>query len=333
MNQTGSGALRAGPFPEGEVTNADATPTVPLERKRGFLTRLVRCWELYLFLLPTLLYYAIFQYGPLYGMQIAFRDYMGALGIWGSPWVGLANFERFFHSAFFVNLFSNTVILSLLMLVFSFPMPVVFALMLNQLGSQRYKKILQTVSYAPHFISTVVFVGMIFLFTSPSVGIINILTSKLGWDRIYYMGKLGWFRPVYVLSDIWQETGWGAIIYLAALAGINPELYEAATIDGATKLQRILHIDVPAILPTATILLVLRSGSIMSLGFEKAFLMQTALNLGHSEIISTYVYKVGLVGAQFSFGSAVGLFNSVVNLALLLIVNRVARSLGGMSLW
>lgn len=293
----------------------------------------MRSWQLYAFLLPTLLYFAVFHYGPLYGAQIAFRDYLGALGIWGSPWVGLKNFQRFFNSAYFVNLLSNTVILSVLMLVFSFPMPVIFALMLNQLRAQKYKRVVQTVSYAPHFISTVVFVGMLFLFTSPSVGIINILVSKLGGPRIYYMGSAAWFRPVYVLSDIWQETGWGAIIYLAALSGINPELYEAATIDGATKFQRILHIDIPAILPTVTILLVLRAGAIMSLGFEKAFLMQSSLNLEVSEIISTYVYKVGLQGAQFSFASAVGLFNSVANLVLLLIVNRVARALGETSLW
>ncbi len=293
----------------------------------------MRSWQLYLFLLPTLLYFGIFHYGPLYGAQIAFRDYLGALGIWGSPWVGLANFARFFSSAFFTNLLTNTVSLSLLILVFSFPMPVILALMLNQIGNQKYKRIVQTVSYAPHFISMVVFVGMLFLFTSPSVGIINILAEKIGLPRIYYMGNVAWFRPVYVLSDIWQETGWGAIIYLAALSGINPELYEAATIDGATKFQRILHIDIPAILPTVTILLVLRSGAIMSLGFEKAFLMQTALNLDHSEIISTYVYKVGLLGAQFSYGAAVGLFNSVANLALLLVVNRVARALGETSLW
>jgi putative aldouronate transport system permease protein len=315
------------------VLNTVTTPAVPQQAKRGFLARAARAWQLYLFLLPTLLYFGIFQYGPLYGAQIAFRDYLGPLGIWGSPWVGLANFERFFKSAYFVNLLTNTLSLSLLMLVFSFPMPVIFALMLNQIGHQRYKKMVQTISYAPHFISMVVFVGIIFLFTSPSTGIINVLTSKVGLPRIYYMGNVAWFRPVYVLSDIWQETGWGAIIYLAALAGINPELYEAATIDGATKFQRILHIDIPAILPTVTILLVLRSGAIMSIGFEKAFLMQTALNLDHSEIISTYVYKVGLLGSQFSFGSAVGLFNSVVNMALLLVVNRVARALGGTSLW
>jgi putative aldouronate transport system permease protein len=318
-----------------EGTVAENTTTLPgsSQAKRGTVARIMRAWQLYLFLLPTLIYFAVFQYGPLYGAQIAFRDYLGALGIWGSPWVGFANFARFFKSSLFMNLLSNTLSLSLMILVFSFPMPVIFALMLNQFRNQRYKRIVQTVSYAPHFISTVVFVGMMFLFTSPSTGIINILISKIGGPRIYYMGRLDWFRAVYVLSDIWQETGWGAIIYLAALTSINPELYEAATMDGATKFQRILHVDIPAILPTVIIMLVLRSGSIMSLGFEKAFLMQTALNLEHSEIISTYVYKVGLLGAQFSFGSAVGLFNSVVNLTLLLIVNRVARAIGETSLW
>jgi putative aldouronate transport system permease protein len=315
------------------VTNTVAAPAVPRQARHGFLARAMRSWQLYLFLLPTLLYFGIFHYGPLYGAQIAFRDYLGPLGIWGSPWVGLQNFARFFNSPMFVNLLSNTVILSVLILVFSFPMPVIFALLLNQIGNQKYKRIVQTVSYAPHFISMVVFVGILFLFTSPSVGIINILASKIGLPRIYYMGKVAWFRPVYVLSDIWQETGWGAIIYLAALSGINPELYEAATIDGATKFQRILHIDIPSILPTVTILLVLRTGAIMSVGFEKAFLMQTALNLDQSEIISTYVYKVGLQGAQFSFASAVGLFNSVANLTLILIVNRVVRALGETSLW
>ena len=315
------------------MTNTEAAPVPPKKAKRTFLVKATRTWELYLFLLPTLLYFGIFHYGPLYGIQIAFRDYMGVLGIWGSPWVGLEHFLRFFKSVYFVNLLSNTLLLSLSMLIFSFPVPIIFALMLNQLGSNRYKRIVQTVSYAPHFISMVVFVGMLFLFTSPSTGIINVLVSKLGGPRIYYMANLAWFRPLYVLSDIWQETGWGAVIYLATLSGVNPELYEAASIDGASKFQRILYIDIPSILPTATILLVLRAGTIMSLGFEKSFLMQTPLNLEQSEIISTYVYKVGLQGAQFSFGAAVGFFNSVANLLLLVIVNKVARKYGETSLW
>ncbi len=297
------------------------------------LTRAKRSYELYLFLLPTLLYFAIFHYGPMYGIQIAFRDYLGVLGIWGSPWVGLEHFRRFFNSAYFVNLLSNTILLSLYGLLFEFPIPILFALMLNQVGGKRYRKLVQTISYAPHFISTVVFVGIIFMFLSPSTGIVNILLGGLGLERVYFMGSSAWFRPVYVISNIWKGTGWGAIIYLATLAGINPELYEAATIDGATKVQRILHIDIPGILPTVTILLILRTGSIMSIGFEQAFLMQTPLNLETSEIISTYVYRVGLMGAQFSFGAAVGLFNSVINLMLIALVNRFAQSIGETSLW
>jgi len=312
--------------------SSEARNRAPKARVSAF-KEIRRHYELYLFLLPTLLYYLIFHYGPMYGVQIAFRDYLGALGIWGSPWVGLEHFKRFFNSTFFWPLLTNTVALSLLNLVFGFPVPVIFALMLNQMRPGRYRKMVQTISYAPHFISTVVFVGIIFIFTSPSTGIVNILLDALGGKRIYFMGSVPWFRPVYVISDIWQETGWGAIIYLATLAGINPELYEAATIDGASKLQRILHIDVPGILPTVTVLLILRTGTIMSIGFEKAFLMQTPLNLDMSEIISTYVYKVGLVGAQFSFGAAVGVFNSVVNLIMIAVVNRVASSLGETSLW
>ena len=232
-----------------------------------------------------------------------------------------------------MNLLSNTILLSFFGLIFDFPVPILFALMLNQIGNKRYRKLVQTISYAPHFISTVVFVGIIFIFLSPSTGIVNILLDALGLERTYFMGSSGWFRPVYVISNVWQGTGWGAIIYLAALAGINPELYEAAIIDGATKMQRILHIDIPGILPTVTIMLIMRTGSIMAIGFEKAFLMQTPLNLETSEIISTYVYKVGLMGAQFSFGAAVGLFNSVVNLMLIALVNRFARSVGETSLW
>ena len=290
-------------------------------------------YELYLFLLPTLLYFIIFHYGPLYGAQIAFRDFMGPLGIWKSPWVGFAQFSRFFKSAFFWQLLRNTLALSLYGLVFGFPVPVIFALLLNQIRHRSYKKLVQTISYAPHFISTVVFVGIIFIFLSPSTGIVNLFLRGIGGQSVYFMGKSAWFRPVYVISDIWKETGWSAIIYLATLASVSPELYEAAKIDGASKLQQIIHVDIPGILPTVTILLILRVGAVMSIGFEKAFLMQTALNLDQSEIISTYVYKVGLLGAQFSFGSAVGLFNSVVNLILIVIVNRVARVLGNTSLW
>jgi putative aldouronate transport system permease protein len=290
-------------------------------------------FDLYLFLLPALLYFIIFHYWPMYGALIAFKDFIPIKGILGSPWVGFAHFQRFFQSYFFSLLIRNTLLLSLFSIVLVFPAPIIFALMLNQVGAKRYRKIVQTASYIPHFISTVVFVGMIFIYLSPGVGFVNRLIRGLGGETVNFMGSAVWFRPVYILSDIWKSTGYGAIIYLAALAGINPELHEAAIVDGATKIQRIRHIDIPGITPTIVILLILRIGQVMNIGFQKAFLMQTALNMDASEIIPTYVYKQGLLGAQFSFASAVGLFNSVINLVLIIAVNQFARKVSDNSLW
>ncbi len=294
--------------------------------------RIIRNYDLYLYLLPTLLYFAVFHYGPMYGIQIAFKDFYPAFGIAGSPWIGFDHFQRFFRSHFFNILIRNTLVLSFYG-VLMFPVPVIFALMLNQIRHTRYKRLVQTVSYAPHFISTVVLVGMLFVFLSPTTGMINNAVKSLGGPVTDFMGKAKWFRHIYIWSGVWQNTGWAAIIYLAALMGINPELHEAAIMDGATKLRRIFHVDIPGILPTVVVMLILRSGRIMSVGFEKAFLMQTALNLDTSEIIATYVYKTGLLGAQFSFASAVGLFNSIINLILITLVNRFARVVGGSSLW
>lgn len=290
-------------------------------------------FDLYLFLLPAVLYFIIFHYWPMYGALIAFKDFMPVKGILGSPWVGFAHFERFFQSYFFSLLIRNTLLLSLFSIVFVFPAPVIFALMLNQVGSKRFKRTMQTASYVPHFISTVVFVGMIFIYLSPSIGFVNRFIRALGGETINFMGSAPWFRPVYIMSDIWKSTGYNAIIYLAALSGISPELHEAAIVDGATKLQRIRHIDIPGITPTFVIILILRIGQVMNIGFQKTFLMQTALNMDTSEIIPTYVYKQGLLGAQFSFASAVGLFNSVINLVLIIAVNQFARKISEHSLW
>lgn len=269
----------------------------------------------------------------MYGAIIAFKDFIPVKGILGSPWVGFAHFQRFFHSYFFTLLIKNTLLLSLFSIVFVFPAPVVFALMLNQVDKKRFKKTMQTASYIPHFISTVVFVGMIFIYLSPSLGFVNRFIKALGGEAINFMGSAVWFRPVYIISDIWKSTGYGAIIYLAALSGINPELHEAAIVDGATKLQRIRHIDIPGITPTFVIILILRIGQVMNIGFQKAYLMQTALNMDASEIIPTYVYKQGLLGAQFSFASAVGLFNSIINLVLIIAVNQFAKKISEHSLW
>ena len=293
-------------------------------RKKGKRWRINM--ELYLFfLLPAIIMIFIFNYVPMWGAQIAFRNYMPSKGMLGSPWVGLTHFMRFIQSYQFWNLMKNTIGISLYQLVAGFPLPILLALMLNQLRNGPFKKITQTVTYAPHFISIVVLIGLLNVFLNPRNGLVNMLLQRMGIDPVYFLGQEDLFWHLYVLSGIWQSTGWAAILYLAALAGIDPELYEAAKIDGTSRFQRIRYIDMPGILPTIIILFILNAGRLMNVGFEKTYLMQNPLNLQVSEVISTYVYKVGLIQAQFGFASAVGLFNGVVNLILLYLVDRVAR--------
>lgn len=296
-------------------------------------TRIIRARQLYLLLLPTLIAVFVFQYIPMYGVMIAFKNFKPYRGILGSEWVGLYNFERFFNSPSFWRLIGNTLGLSVYQLAAGFPIPIILALAMNIIPGPRFKRTVQMVTYAPHFISTVVIVGMLGVFLSKNFGLANHLIAAFGGERVFFLGRPEWFRSLYVWSGIWQSAGWGTIIYLAALAGIDPELHEAAIVDGAVMRQRVWHIDVPGILPTVVILLILNLGQVMSVGFEKAYLMQNALNLENSEIISTYVYKVGLLNAQYSFSAAVGLFNAVINLVLLLLVNRAAKALGQTGLW
>lgn len=290
-------------------------------------------YELYLFILPVVLVYAIFKYYPMYGVQIAFKNFRASKGIWESEWVGFEHFIRFFEAYNFWPIMENTILLSLYSLIFGFPIPILVALMLNQMLAKRYKKFVQTVIYAPHFISTVVLVGMLNVFLSPNSGIVNHVISFFGGDPVLFMANEGWFRPLYILSGIWQETGFATIIYLAALAGVNPELHEAAVMDGASKWKRVKHVDIPGIMPTIIILMVLAVGNIMSVGFEKAYLMQSDLNYGASNIIPTYVYEQGIQKAQYSFSAAIGLFNAIINVVLLVSVNRVAKKLTETSLW
>lgn len=288
---------------------------------------------LYLFLLPALLYILLFQYVPLYGIQIAFKDFVAIEGIWNSPWVGFKHFSAFFSSYRFWDLIRNTLTLSLYRIAIGFPMPILLALLLNYTTFRRLGKFAQTATYAPHFISVVVMVGMLLLFLSPSNGVINKLLGFIGIDPVFFMGEAGYFKHIYVWSGIWQTTGWSSIIYIAALTSVSPELHEAAVIDGANKLERIWHIDVPSILPTAIILLVMDVGRVMNVGFEKVLLMQNDLNLPASEIISTYTYKVGLLNAQYSYSTAIGLFNNIINFILLISVNKLAKRISGTGLW
>ncbi len=292
-----------------------------------------RNWDLYVLITPVVIYFLIFKYWPMYGVQIAFKDFIANKGIWGSPWRGFKHFRRFFRSYHFWPLIRNTVGISVYQLAVGFPIPIIFALMLNEVKNEKFKKSVQTITYAPHFLSTVVLVGMMTAMLSPKNGIVNEFIKLLGKEPIYFMAEANWFKTVYVWSGIWQNTGWNSIIYMAALAGIDPQLYEAAIVDGASKWQRMWNITIPGILPTAITLLILNTGRIMNVGFEKVFLMQNGLNLTSSEVISTYVYKAGLIGAEYSFSAAVGLFNSIINFILLITVNKISRKTTETSLW
>lgn len=294
---------------------------------------LSRNWDLYLLTLPVVVYFILFKYAPMYGIQIAFKDYIATKGIWGSPFVGFKHFERFFRSYHFKTVVKNTLGISIYQLLAGFPVPIILALMMNEVKNPKFKKTVQTVTYAPHFLSTVVLVGMLTSMLSPRNGIVNQVLKSFGMEPIYFLGEAKMFKSIYVWSGIWQNAGWNSIIYMAALAGIDPQLYEAAIVDGATKRQRIYHITIPGILPTAITLLILNTGNIMDVGFEKVYLMQNGLNLTSSEVISTYVYKSGLIGTEYSFSTAVGLFNSIINCALLVIVNKISRRTTETSLW
>lgn len=297
------------------------------------LKSLRKNWELYVLISPVVLYFLLFEYWPMYGVQIAFKDFIASQGIWGSPWVGFKHFERFFDSYFFWRLIGNTLGISLYELAVGFPVPILLALMINEVRQKMFRRWVQTITYAPHFLSTVVVVGMVVMFLSPNQGIVNVIIRAFGGDEIAFMTQPEWFKSIYVLSGVWQHMGWSSVIYLAALAGIDPQQHEAARVDGASRLQRIWHINLPGIRPTIVILLILNVGSVMGVGFEKVFLMQNSLNMPASDVISTYVYRSGIIGAQYSFSAAVGLFNSIVSFVLLLTVNRIARRMSETSLW
>ncbi|WP_246218224.1 ABC transporter permease [Litoribacterium kuwaitense] len=293
----------------------------------------LQSWELYIFILPAFLYFLIFHYFPMYGVLIAFKNYVPTQGVWGSEWVGFQHFIDFFNSYYFWDLIRNTIGISLYSLAVGFPLPILLALSFNELKDTIFKRTVQTVTYAPHFISVVVMSGMIIAFLSPSTGMINHFLGLFGIGPINFMSQPEWFKTIFVFSDVWQNTGWGTIIYLAALAGVDPQRHEAAIVDGATRLQRIWHINIPAIAPTMVILLILNTGNLLSVGFEKILLLQNPLNMETSDVIATFVYRVGLLDAQYSFSAAVGLFNALINAALLIAVNQISRKVSETSLW
>ncbi|SMF65207.1 carbohydrate ABC transporter membrane protein 1, CUT1 family (TC 3.A.1.1.-) [Paenibacillus uliginis N3/975] len=295
--------------------------------------RVKKNWDLYLLILPVIAFFLIFEYGPMYGLQIAFKDFIANKGILDSPWVGLKHFERFFDSYYFWRLLGNTLGIGLYQLLVGFPIPIILALLINEVRSKKFSRFVQTITYAPHFLSTVVMVGVLFIFLSPQTGLLNSLITSLGGKPIDFLTQPEWFKSIFVLSGVWQQMGWSSIIYLAALAGIDQQLHEAARVDGASRWQRIWHINLPGIMPTIIVLLILNMGSLLSVGFEKVFLMQNTLNMPASDIISTHVYRKGIIDGQYSYSAAVGLFNSVINFTLLVIVNRIARKVNNTSLW
>lgn len=282
-------------------------------------------WQLYIMCLPAVIYFLIFAYKPMYGIIIAFKNYSMRKGIMGSPWIGFGNFERLFSSYWFPIILKNTLTLSGLTLILGFPIPILLALILNEVQNSRFRKGFQTISYAPHFISTVVLCGMLTLFLSPSSGVINRFITMLGGEHINFLQEPSMFKWVYVLSGVWQEMGWGSIIYFATLSGVDKALIEAADIDGASRLQKIWYINLPVLVPTILILLILNCGSLLSVGYEKVFLLQNPTNLSASEVISTFVYKSGLEKSDFSFGAAADLFNSVVNTIVLVLANTISK--------
>ena len=305
--------------------------------RRGAQTwrEIKRGWQLYVMLLLPVLYLLVFHYWPMYGVQIAFRNFNVVDGITGSPWVGLAHFERFVTSYNFWQIIKNTLILSIYSLAAGFPLPILLALSLNNVGQAWFRRTVQMVGYAPYFISVVVMVGIIFILLDPRFGLVNQLLGLIGFGPVDFMGNAAYFRQIYVWSGVWQYAGFSCIIYLAALTSVDPTLHEAAIIDGANKLQRIRDIDLPTIMPVAVVLLILEMGAVLSIGFEKILLLQNPINLPVSEVIDTYVYHVGLTGQlpQFSYAAAIGLFQSVIALILIVVVNQLARRIEGAALW
>ena len=294
----------------------------------------LKAWQLYVLLIPALLWAIIFAYYPMYGVVIAFKDYKIRAGILGSPWADpiLKYFQQFFSTSIALNAIKNTIVISLESLVIAFPIPIIFALLLNQIQGNRIKKTIQTISYAPYFMSNVVVVSIISVFFAAN-GVVNNLVTSAGGKETLFTSLPEWFRTLFIGSNIWQTMGFNAVIFIAALTAISPDYYEAATIDGASRFQRILYIDIPMILPTIILMLILQIGNIMNVGYEKAYLMQNGSNTIVSELISTYVYKVGLQTAQYSFATAVGLFNSVVNFIILVTANFIAKKVSDISIF
>lgn len=303
------------------------------QKAQGLLRAVRKEYGLYLLFLIPLIWYLVFMYYPMYGLQIAFRRYNARLGITGSPWVGLQYFMQFFNSYYFGSLVVNTLVLNVYQMALGFPIPIILALIINEIRCRPLQKAVQNVTYIPYFLSMVVVVSMLTLFSNPNYGLFNKIAGLFGGGGVDYMAKEECFRTLYVFSGVWQNMGFNSVIYIAALSAIDPQLYEAAAIDGASRMKKIIHISLPCIMPTIVILFIMRIGSLMNVGFEKVLLMQNTVNMGASDVISTFIYRNGIQKGQFSYSAAVGIFNSLINLILLVGANALTRRLGNNSLW
>ncbi|GIO68905.1 ABC transporter permease [Paenibacillus cookii] len=302
-------------------------------RSKEMLRHIRRDRELLLLFIPCILFYVIFRYGPLYGLIIAFKDYSVFTGVLGSDWVGLKHFIKFFGNQDFWMLFRNTLLLGFYTLVFGFPFPILLAVLLNEVRVQWFKKSVQTLSYLPAFLSVVIISSMIIDFLSPTNGLLNQLLAALGFEKKYFLADSGWFRPIYVISEIWGTVGYESIIYLAAIAGISPTLYEAAKVDGATRFHMIRHITIPGLMPTMLIMFILKTGSMIRVGYEKVLLLYNPMTYNVADVFSTYVYRKGLLESNYSYAAAVGMFEALVAMVMLLGANAVSRKIGGKGLW
>jgi putative aldouronate transport system permease protein len=309
------------------------TTVTPAAHRKPLMNVLRRDYQLWLFLLPAVAVIFVFNYVPMYGIQLAFRDFDFRKGLTGGAWRGLHYFEMFVGSYQFWTLLRNTVVICVTTILVGFPAPILLALLFNQVRSPRWKRILQTTVYLPHFISTVVMVGLLIVLLSPNTGIIGAVLKAVGLGRTNLLGSTATFVPVYVLSDVWQHAGWGSIIYIAALSSVDQQLYDACRIDGGSRWQIIRFIDIPALVPTIVILFILNMGNVLNTGFEKIYLMQNGLNLPVSEVIATYVYKIGIVSNQYSYSSAIGVFNTVINFLFLYLTNVISRKSADIGLW
>ncbi len=290
-------------------------------------------WQIYVLLAPTIIWFLVFLYRPMYGLQIAFKDYSVFRGIEGSPWIGFEHFHTLFGSDQFIRALKNTVIISMLTLVFGFPMPIILALMFNEVLNQTYKKTVQTVVYLPHFISTVIISGIVITAFSPSSGVVNTVLDWLGFDKIYFLTKPEWFRPIFIGSGIWQEAGFSSIVFLAAIAGVNPSLYESAVVDGASRWQMMWKITIPSIMPTIIIMLIIRIGNLLEVGFELIILLYQPATYQTADVVNTYIYRQGLQVGQYDLAAAAGLFNAVVAFVLVMTANTISKRYSRTSLW